>query len=205
MALAASRRDETIDVVGLLVTMNASANRVAMHAVRRSLVEAQADRVGLPITFLEIPEHCTNVIYEERMTRAIDAALGDDIEHFVFGDLFLEDVRQYRENQLNGTGISPLFPLWGLPTDGLAHSVIDANVSAVITCVDPKQMPSAFVGRMFDAALLEELPTDVDPCGERGEFHTFTFDGPGFSSPIDVEIGEVVERDGFVFCDVIPV
>ena len=204
MALATSRRDESIDVVGLLVTMNESANRVAMHAVRRSLVKAQADRLGLPLTLLEIPEHCTNAIYEERMARAIDDARRDDIEHIVFGDLFLEDVRHYRENQLNGTGISPLFPLWGLPTDELAHSVIDAGVGAVITCVDPKQMSPAFIGRMFDESLLEELPADVDPCGERGEFHTFTFDGPGFSSPIDVEIGEVVERGGFVFCDVIP-
>jgi len=205
MALAASRRDETIDVVGLLVTMNESADRVAMHAVRRSLVEAQAERLGLPLTLAEIPEHCTNAMYEERMTQAIDAALRDDIEHFVFGDLFLEDVRLYRESHLNGTGISPLFPLWGLPTDELARSVIEAGVRAVITCVDPKQMPSEFIGRMFDATLLEELPTDIDPCGERGEFHTFAFDGPGFSSPIDIEIGEVVERGGFVFCDVLPV
>jgi diphthamide synthase (EF-2-diphthine--ammonia ligase) len=204
MALASVRRDETIDVVGLLVTMNELADRVAMHAVRRSLVEAQADRLDLPLTFVEIPEHCTNAVYEERMTRAIDTALRDDIEHFVFGDLFLEDVRHYREQQLDGTGISPRFPLWGVPTDELAHSVIEWGVRAVITCVDPKQIPPAFIGRTFDAALLEELPVGVDPCGERGEFHTFAFDGPGFSSPIKIEVGEVVERDGFVFCDVLP-
>jgi|ERR1700722_1931062 len=176
-----------------------------MHAVRRSLVEAQADRLGLSLTFVEIPEHCTNAIYEERMARAIDDALSQDIEHFVFGDLFLEDVRRYREKQLAGTGISPHFPLWAIRTDELARSIIESGVRAVITCVDPKQMPSAFIGRMFDAALLQELPPDVDPCGERGEFHTFAFDGPGFASPIDVEVGEVVERDGFVFCDVLPI
>jgi uncharacterized protein (TIGR00290 family) len=204
MALASARRDETIDVVGLLVTMNESADRVAMHAVRRALVEAQAERLGLPLTFVEIPEHCTNAIYEERMTQAIDDALGQDIEHFVFGDLFLEDVRHYREKQLAGTGISPHFPLWANPTDELARAMIQSGVRAVITCVDPKQMPAEFIGRMFDAALLYELPTNVDPCGERGEFHTFAFDGPGFSSPIDVKIGEVVERDGFVFCHVLP-
>jgi uncharacterized protein (TIGR00290 family) len=205
MALAATRQDEDVEVVGLLVTLNAEADRVAMHAVRRSLVEAQADRLGLPLTVVEIPDRCSNEIYELRMTRAIDAALSDDVQHFVFGDLFLEDVRQYRESQLNGTGISPLFPLWGLRTDLLAESVVATGVRAVITCVDPQQMPSSFVGRMFDSALLEELPAEVDPCGERGEFHTFAFDGPGFSSAIDVEIGEIVERDGFVFCDVLPI
>lgn len=205
MALASVRRDETIDVVGLLTTMNESADRVAMHAVRRTLVEAQAERLGLPLTFVEIPEHCTNAIYEERMAGAVDDALSQDIEHFVFGDLFLEDVRHYRENQLAGTGISPRFPLWRIPADELARSMIASGVRAVITCVDPKQMPAAFIGRTFDAALLDELPADIDPCGERGEFHTFAFGGPGFSSPVDVEMGEVVERGGFVFCDVLPI
>lgn len=205
MALAATRQDENVEVVGLLVTMNAMADRVAMHAVRRSLVEAQADRLGLPLTVIEIPDHCSNEDYELRMTQAIDAALSDDVQLFIFGDLFLEDVRRYRESQLYGTGISPLFPLWGLRTDLLAESVVEAGVRAVITCVDPQKMPSSFVGRMFDSALLEELPADVDPCGERGEFHTFVFDGPGFSSAIGVEIGEIVRRDGFVFCDVLPI
>jgi uncharacterized protein (TIGR00290 family) len=205
MALDATRQDDEVEVVGLLVTMNAKADRVAMHAVRRCLVEAQANRLGLPLTVIEIPDRCSNEIYELRMTQAIDAALSDHVQHFVFGDLFLEDVRRYREGQLQGTGISPLFPLWGLRTDLLAESVVESGVRAIITCVDPHQMPSSFVGRMFDSALLEELPAEVDPCGERGEFHTFAFDGPGFSSAIDVEIGEIVERDGFVFCDVLPI
>ena len=204
-ALAKARRDENITVVGLLTTMNASANRVAMHAVRRSLVEAQADRLGLPLHVIEIPEHCTNEIYEEKMTHAIRAADEDDVRYFIFGDLFLEDVRRYREDQLDGTDISPLFPLWGIPTDVLATSHINEGVRAVITCVDPKQLSPSFVGRTFDVEFLKELPPGVDPCGERGEFHTFVFDAPDFSSPIDIETGEIVDRDGFVFCDVLPI
>jgi uncharacterized protein (TIGR00290 family) len=202
MALSAAQREANI--VGLLTTMNASANRVAMHAVRRSLVETQAERLGLPLHVIEIPEHCTNEIYEEKMSLAIHAAVEDDVRHFIFGDLFLEDVRRYREDQLERTDISPLFPLWGMPTDVLATSLINDGVRAVITCVDPKQMSPAFVGRTFDAEFLSELPSGVDPCGERGEFHTFVFDAPGFSSPIDVRVGEIVDRDGFVFCDVVP-
>jgi diphthamide synthase (EF-2-diphthine--ammonia ligase) len=175
-----------------------------MHAVRRVLVEAQADRLGLALNVIEIPSPCANEVYELRMSEAIDSALGDGIEHFVFGDLFLEDVRSYREEKLAGTGISPLFPLWGLPTNVLAHSMIDSGVKAVVTCVDPSQISASFAGRSFDARLLADLPASADPCGERGEFHTFVFDGPGFSSPIDIEVGEVVERDGFAFCDLRP-
>jgi uncharacterized protein (TIGR00290 family) len=204
MALAAARRDSNIDVIGLLVTMNSSADRVAMHAVRHSLVETQAERLGLPLTVIEIPEHCSNETYERKMTQTIDAGLCDGVEHFVFGDLFLEDVRRYRETQLHGTGIAPLFPLWGLPTDAFARTVVASGVQAVITCVDPQQLSPSFVGRCFDSELLDEFPEGVDHCGERGEFHTFAFDGPGFTSPIDVKIGEIVERDGFVFCDVLP-
>lgn len=204
MALDVIRRDEDIDVVALLVTMNSAADRVAMHAVRRALVEAQADRLGLALNVIEIPSPCTNEVYELRMSEAIDFALADGIEHFVFGDLFLEDVRSYREEKLAATDISPLFPLWGQPTNTLAQSMIDSGVKAVVTCVDPSQISASFAGRLFDESLLEDLPASVDPCGERGEFHTFVFDGPGFSCPIDIEVGEVVERDGFVFCDVRP-
>ena len=204
MALDLIRRDEEIDLVALLVTMNAVADRVAMHAVRRALVEAQADRLGLALNVIEIPSPCTNEVYELRMSEAIDSALADNVEHFVFGDLFLEDVRSYREEKLAGTGISPLFPLWGQPTDTLAQSMIGSGVQAVVTCVDPSRIPASFAGRFFDGSLLADLPPDVDPCGERGEFHTFVFGGPGFSSPIDIEVGEIVERDGFVFCDVRP-
>jgi uncharacterized protein (TIGR00290 family) len=204
MALDVIRRDEEIDVVALLVIMNAAVDRVAMHAVRRALVEAQADRLGLSLNVIEIPSPCTNEVYELRMSEAIDSALADGIELFVFGDLFLEDVRSYREEKLAGTGISPLFPLWGQPTNTLAQSMIDSGVKAVVTCVDPSHISALFAGRFFDANLLADLPASVDPCGERGEFHTFVFDGPGFSSPIDIEVGEVVERDGFSFCDLRP-
>jgi uncharacterized protein (TIGR00290 family) len=204
MALDMIRRDDHVDVVALLVTINAAADRVAMHAVRRALVAAQADRLGLPLHVIEIPSPCTNEEYELRMSEAVDMALADGIEHFVFGDLFLEDVRSYREEKLADTGISPLFPLWGRPTDALARSMIDSGVKAVVTCVDPSQLSKSFAGRFFDERLIAELPASVDPCGERGEFHTFVFDGPGFSTPVDIEIGEVVERDGFVFCDVRP-
>jgi uncharacterized protein (TIGR00290 family) len=204
MALDLIRRDEEFDLVALLVTMNAVSDRVAMHAVRRALVEAQADRLGLALNVIEIPSPCTNEVYELRMSEAIDSALADNVEHFVFGDLFLQDVRSYREEKLAGTGISPLFPLWGQPTDTLAKSMIDSGVQAVVTCVDPSRIPTSFAGRFFDRSLLADLPPDVDPCGERGEFHTFVFGGPGFSSPIDIEVGEIVERDGFVFCDVRP-
>src|ERR1017187_6586411 len=204
MALDVIRRDEEIDVVALLVIMNAAGDRVAMHAVRRGLVEAQADRLGLSLNVIEIPSPCTNEVYELRMSEAIDSALADGIELFVFGDLFLEDVRSYREEKLAGTGISPLFPLWGQPTDTLAQSMIDSGVKAVVTCVDPSHISALFAGRFFDANLLADLPASVDPGGERGEFHTFVFDGPGFSSPIDIEVGEVVERDGFSFCDLRP-
>jgi uncharacterized protein (TIGR00290 family) len=204
MALDRIRRDENIDVVALLVTMNASADRVAMHAVRRALVEAQADRLGLALNVIEIPSPCTNEAYELRMSEAIDSALAEGIEHFVFGDLFLEDVRSYREEKLATTGISPLFPLWGQPTNTLAQSIIDSGVKAVLTCVDPTTLSPTFAGRLFDESLLDDLPAGVDLCGERGEFHTFVYDGPGFSSPIDIEVGEIVERDGFVFCDVRP-
>jgi len=204
MALDVIRRDEEIDVVALLVIMNAAVDRVAMHAVRRALVETQADRLGLSLNVIEIPSQCTNEVYELRMSEAIDSALADGIELFVFGDLFLEDVRSYREEKLAGTGISPLFPLWGQPTNTLAQSMIDSGVKAVVTCVDHSHISASFAGRFFDANLLADLPASVDPCGERGEFHTFVFDGPGFSSPIDIEVGEVVERDGFAFCDLRP-
>lgn len=204
MALHVARRDGDVEVVGLLTTMNASAERVAMHAVRRSLLDAQATQLGLPLHLIELPEHCSNEVYEEQMSYAIRAAKDDDVECFIFGDLFLEDVRQYREVQLHDTGITPLFPLWQVPTLSLATSLIADGVRAVITCVDPRQLSPSFVGRLFDVEFLKDLPPGVDPCGERGEFHTFVFDAPDFSSVINIEMGEVVTRDGFVFCDVLP-
>jgi uncharacterized protein (TIGR00290 family) len=182
--------------------VNADADRVAMHAVRRSLLEAQADRLGLPLVTNEIPAHCSSEIYEARMAEAIAAARAEEITHMIFGDLFLRDVRAYREDHLAGTGISPIFPLWGRPTNLLAHEMLQSGIKAIVTCVDLAQLDGGFAGRRFDAEFLSELPEHVDSCGENGEFHTFVWDGPRFSSPIDIEIGLVVERDGFTFCDV---
>jgi uncharacterized protein (TIGR00290 family) len=202
-ALQVARVEMFVDVQGLIVTVNADADRVAMHAVRRTLLKAQAERLGLPLHVVEIPSPCPNEVYEARMAAAMTAARTAGIERIVFGDLFLQDVRAYRERNLAGTGITPVFPLWGRPTGALARNMVAAGMRAVLTCVDPNVLPSEFSGRAFDETLLADLPDHVDPCGERGEFHTFVWDGPGFSSPIDIVIGETVCRDGFVFRDVL--
>lgn len=203
-ALEAVRRAGEVEVVGLLVTMNAAANRVAMHAVRRGLVRAQAERLGLPVQFVELPSPCPNSVYEARMAEALAGARAQGVAYVIFGDLFLAEVRAYREAKMVNTGLTPLFPLWGRPTAQLARAQIAAGVRAVLTCVDPAQMAGGLVGRQFDARLLEELPETADPCGENGEFHTFVWDAPGFRAPIAVSVGEVVERDGFVFADLVP-
>jgi uncharacterized protein (TIGR00290 family) len=204
LALQLARQDPDLTVTGLLVTINAEADRVAMHAVRRSLLERQSDRLGLPLHVVEIPSPCPNDIYEARMRKALHEATQLGVKAMVFGDLFLEDIRQYRERALDGTGIRPLFPLWDRPTGALAREMISAGIRAVLTCVDPSRLSPSFVGRAFDEDLLDELPAEVDPCGERGEFHTFVWDGPGFTTPIPIRTGEIVTRDGFVFCDVLP-
>jgi uncharacterized protein (TIGR00290 family) len=193
-----------ITVTKLLVTVNEDADRVAMHAVRRSLLEQQADRLGLPLHLVHIPSPCPNDLYEIRMRAAIDTAAQEGVTAMVFGDLFLEDVRLYRERAMAPTRIEPIFPLWSRPTGELARQMISDGVRAVLTCVDPAQLSPSFVGRAFDQDLLNDLPLDVDPCGERGEFHTFVWDAPSFRSPIPIQTGEIVTRDGFVFCDVIP-
>jgi uncharacterized protein (TIGR00290 family) len=198
-------REQGVDVTGLLTTVNADADRVAMHAVRRELLEAQAERLGLPLQVVEIPSPCPNEVYEAAMLDAIRTARNDGVGAMVFGDLFLADVRAYREKMLRGTEIKPCFPLWERPTASLASDMLDAGVRAVLTCVDPRVMPRNLAGRAFDRTLLSELPPGVDPCGELGEFHTFCLDAPGFSSPIGVSRGVVVERDGFVFADLLPV
>jgi uncharacterized protein (TIGR00290 family) len=202
MALHAVRTETDLEVTALLVTMNAEADRIAMHAVRRELLAAQAARLDLPVHVVDIPSPCPNDVYEAAMTGALAVARDAGVERMVFGDLFLEDVREYRETRLAGTGITPVFPLWGRPTDRLARDMLGAGVRAVLTCIDPTVLAPELAGRSFDEALLAELPPGVDPCGERGEFHTFVWDAPGFRAPIDIEVGEVVERDGFVFCDI---
>ena len=197
------RQRREVDVVGLLTTINDVHARVAMHAVRLALLEAQAEAVGLPLWQVPIPSPCSNQEYEAAMGEAIKKAIAAGITMMAFGDLFLEDVRRYREKQLSGTGLTPIFPIWGLPTDALAHDMVAAGLKARLTCVDPKQLPASFAGREFDTAFLADLPAGVDPCGERGEFHTFAYAGPMFQRTVPVQGGEIVERDGFVFADLI--
>ena len=203
--LHALRRDPRYEVVALLTTVNREFDRVAMHAVRRTLLEAQAAAAGLPLWCVEIPNPCSNADYESAMRDAIVRAVTAGVTHCAFGDLFLQDVRAYREQALAGSGITPVFPLWGRETRALAEEMIAGGLRARLTCVDPRALPASFAGREFDAALLSELPHGVDPCGERGEFHSFAWDGPMFRTPIIVETGEVVTRDGFVFADLIGV
>jgi uncharacterized protein (TIGR00290 family) len=196
------RQNPDTEVAALLTTFNSAVDRVAMHAVRRTLVDAQAASVGVPLWPVPIPSPCPNEIYEERMREAMTRARAEGFTHVAFGDLFLEDVRRYREERLAGTGLDPLFPLWKRPTPALARGMLAEGLRAVLTCVDPKQLDRRFAGRVYDAALLSELPPAVDPCGERGEFHTFCYAGPMFRDPVPIHAGEIVERDGFVFADV---
>jgi uncharacterized protein (TIGR00290 family) len=202
--LNALRQTDGVDVVGLLTTFNQAFDRVAMHAVRRTLVERQAAAAALPLVAVPLPWPCTNDQYEAAIAAALaetQSTLG--VTHVAFGDLFLEDVRAYRERQLSGTGLDPLFPLWGQPTRDLAGDMIRGGLRAYLTCVDPGELPASFAGRPYEDALAD-FPTSVDPCGENGEFHTFAWAGPMFREPIACEPGEVVERDGFVFADVQP-
>ncbi len=178
--------------------------QVAMHAVRRVLVESQAERTKLPLWAVELPWPCSNSEYEDRMRVLCQRAVAEGITAVAFGDLFLQDIREYRQRQLQATGLEPLFPLWQIPTADLALDMIAAGVKAKITCVDPSKLAKSFAGRDFNQSLLETLPPGIDPCGENGEFHTFVHDAPVFSRPVPVLSGDVVERDGFVFADVLP-
>ena len=205
LALHEARRGGVLDVVGLLTTLNADAGRVAMHGVRRTLLHAQSEMLGLPVHAVELPWPCPNEVYEQRMADALVRAREHGIEAMVFGDLYLEDIRAYREAALEGTGVTPHFPLWQRPTDDLARTIVDVGIKAVVTCVDVAQAPRELAGRWFDEQFLATLPPGVDPCGENGEFHTVVVDGVGFARRIDMEVGVTVERDGFVFADVIPV
>jgi uncharacterized protein (TIGR00290 family) len=195
------RQQPDVEVVGMLTTLNSEFDRVAMHSTRRSVLEAQAEAAHLPLWIVSLPWPCSNEIYEARMAEACRRAVNEHIDAVAFGDLFLPDIRAYREEKLKPTGLEPLFPLWEIPTDELARTMIAGGLRAKLTCVDPKQLPASFAGCDFDAALLHDLPPGVDPCGERGEFHTCVYDGPMFTAPLHLEAGEVVERDGFVFAD----
>ena len=195
------KRDPEVELVGLLTTLNAEFQRVAMHGTRLAVLEAQAEAAELPLWTVPLPWPCSNEVYEQRMAEACDRARRERVDAIAFGDLFLRDVRAYRERHLQATGLEPIFPLWQIPTDKLAREMIAGGLRSRISCVDTKQLPAKFAGREFDAALLNELPAETDPCGERGEFHTCVYDGPMFRAGIPLRSGEIVDRDGFVFAD----
>jgi uncharacterized protein (TIGR00290 family) len=203
-ALHEVRRTSDVEVVGLLTTVTAEFGRVSMHAVRETLLDRQAEALGLPCLKVRIPWPCPNERYEREMDRALAEARAAGVSRVVFGDLFLADVRAYREAKMAGSGIEPLFPVWGRDTTQLARDMLAGNLQATLTCVDPRRLDRSFAGRAFDEALLAALPAGVDPCGENGEFHTFVSAGPMFSAPLNVVVGEVVEREGFIFADVLP-
>jgi uncharacterized protein (TIGR00290 family) len=203
-ALHEVRRAGTVDVVGALTTVTDTFARVSIHGVREELLRAQLAAAGLRATLVQIPYPCPNEAYERAMTAAMDEARANGITHVVFGDLFLEDVRAYRETRLAAVGMTPVFPLWHRPTDRLAREMIAAGVEARLVCVDLKKLPKSFAGCRYDSALLENLPAGTDPCGERGEFHSFVAAGPMLSRPVAVTVGETVEREGFAYTDLQP-
>lgn len=202
-SLHAVRERDELEVVALFTTLNRVHDRVAMHAVRREVLRAQAERAGLPLWEVEIPSPCSNAEYEDAMRGLVARARAADVEVVVFGDLFLEDIRRYREERLEGTGLRPVFPLWGIETAALSQQMLAAGLSAIVTCIDPRKLPASFAGRRWDASFLADLPSDVDPCGENGEFHTLVTEGPMLREPLAVSVGQTVERDGFVFTDVL--
>jgi uncharacterized protein (TIGR00290 family) len=203
-ALYEAQRSGEYEVVGALTTVTETFGRVAMHGVREEILRRQCAAAGLERKIVPIQFPCPNEIYEARMSAALAAAKAEGVTHVIFGDLFLADVRRYREETMAGSGVTPVFPLWGRPTDRLAREMIASGLEARLVCLDPKILPRRFAGRAFDAALLADLPENVDPCGERGEFHTCVIAGPMFAHEIGVSAGEVVERDGFVYADLAP-
>jgi len=200
-ALHLLRQQADVELVGLLTTLNSEFQRVAMHGTRRSVLEAQAAAAQLPLWTVPLPWPCSNEVYEQLMSEVCARAVEEHVDAIAFGDLFLPDVRAYRETQLKPTGLEPLFPLWEIPTPELARTMIAGGLRARLACVDTNQLPGSFAGREFDAALLDELPPQIDPCGERGEFHTCVYGGPMFTATLPIETGEIVDRDGFVFAD----
>jgi uncharacterized protein (TIGR00290 family) len=204
-ALHILRQQADVEVTGLLTTFNESNDRAAMHAIRHELVQAQADAAGLPLWPIPLPYPCPNDEYEARMSAALERARRQNVTHVAFGDLFLEEIRAYREKMMAGSGIQPIFPLWCSPaeTPALSRTMLQGGLRAVVVTIDPKQLDPAFAGRLYDAQLLNELPASVDPCGERGEFHTFCFEGPMFGYPVPFKTGQVIQRDGFYFTDIL--
>jgi uncharacterized protein (TIGR00290 family) len=196
-------REQGIEVSMLLTTVNEAFSRVAMHGVRRELLLAQAEAAGMPITIVDLPWPCSNEVYESLMRRATEQLVQDGYDTMAFGDLFLRDIREYREQKMQGSGLMPIFPLWDIPTRELAREMIAGGLRSRISTIDPKKLDEKFAGRVWDNALIAELPDGIDPCGEFGEFHTFAYAGPMFSKPIEIRLGEIVERDGFVFADLL--
>jgi uncharacterized protein (TIGR00290 family) len=203
-ALHCVRQGGEVEIAGLLTTVNSQFGRVAMHGVREALLDAQADALGLRCWKVPIPWPCTNAIYEAEVSRVLREAQKEGVTHLVLGDLFLADLRAWREARLSEIGIQGLFPLWMRDTSQLAREMLASGLEATLTCVDPKKLSPSFSGRSFDAGLLADLPAEIDPCGENGEFHTFASAGPMFGRSIEVSVGETVERDGFVFTDLLP-
>jgi uncharacterized protein (TIGR00290 family) len=197
------RKEGVGDTAALLTSINESADRVAMHAVRSDVLRAQAHAAGLPLITVPLPSPCSNEVYEARMASVVEKAVADGFTHVAFGDLFLEDVRRYREERLAGTGLTPVFPLWGRSTSELCKEMIEGSLVAYLTCLNPRVMPRELAGRRYDASLIRDLPSNVDPCGERGEFHTCAVAGPMFAEALQVDTGITVERDGFVFTDLL--
>lgn len=198
------RQSEKYELVGLLTTFNAAFDRVAMHAVRSELVEAQAQATGLELFKVSIPWPCSNREYEQAMTAALNRAKQEEgVTHVAFGDLYLQDVRVYRERMMQEINLTPVFPIWQQPTDRLSREMVQSGLRAKITCIDPKKLSADFVGRTYDESFLDDLPDDIDPCGENGEFHSYAYSGPMFNESISIAVGEVIERDGFVFADLI--
>jgi uncharacterized protein (TIGR00290 family) len=203
-ALHEVRRSGDYEIVGALTTVTENFARVAMHGVRETLLQAQLDAIGIARKIVPIPFPCPNEVYEARMAAALAEARAEGVTHVIFGDLFLADVRAYREAKMAATGVAPVFPLWERPTEALARAMIEGGLTARLVTIDLKAMPKSFAGRSFDAALLAELPAGIDPCGERGEFHTCVLAGPMFKRAVAARAGEVVERDGFAFADLMP-
>ncbi|THB70240.1 MAG: adenine nucleotide alpha hydrolase [Gammaproteobacteria bacterium] len=204
-ALYQLQKDSNIELAGLFCTVNKEFDRVAMHGVRVELLQKQADSIGLPLEVIEIPYPCSNEQYEKAMGLFIEIAKDNGVEQIAFGDLFLEDIRGYRVEKLQSSGIEPIFPIWGIPTELLSRKMVDSGLRTIITCVDPRKLSKNFAGKEYTHDLLNQLPDGVDPCGENGEFHSFVFDGPMFNSPINIAVGEIVKRDEFVYADVMPV
>ena len=204
LALQAALRDSSIRVHALITTVTDTFDRISMHGVRVALLEQQADALGFALQQIRIPPECPNDVYEEKMETALRAYYEQGVRRCIFGDLFLEDIREYRDNNLAKIDMKAIYPIWGLDTAQLARDFVDQGFRAVLVCVDPSKLDPAFCGRTFDHAMLDELPGDVDPCGENGEFHTFVHDGPIFNNPVPIQKGEVVSRDNFYFCDFLP-